>query len=193
MLGLSIVGMATIFISPVFRAWEFMKFFGLAISIEAGKLEQYHNYALGLGMLLLLGSIFYSGIGVFPRIQASEVHAIEFMNQKACGKVLLAPSLSEYFAFFSGSDKRIVVRQFYENMNEKNAEALGFLMGNKNYGFLDEEGIMYVGMNFEDKYKRDFSLEENRFNKIYSMSISQNFLVDWNERNNSFDWFEFRQ
>lgn len=187
--GISLIGLASFLASPLFRAWEHLKFLGLSVVVllcTAGKQKNLEAFIKIFAVAMVITALLSSFLMLFPRVSKNDLQAINFLEQNAENeKILAEPSFSEHIALNSGLGKNLVTSLYYENTLEQSifAKSLNYLINKnpKDTGFLKENNIEFIIYNFEDSKARgvDWLKEADYWNKIYSLNYKQNCLLDF--------------
>jgi len=178
---LSTLGVASYAASTFLRPWEHVKFLfysgAVLLSLVRGE-QKFRAFAYILTAFLFLSAVIVSFQLVYPKMQQHDFPAIEFLEFRARqnqGLILAEPSLSQWIAFATGLDDRLLTSLHFEaaKTGSRFQEGLGFLQsqGTGSERSLQELGVKYVVLNFEDERLRGVNGIESKpyLNKVYSV------------------------
>ena len=179
--SLSTVGMASFVVGPLLRPWETTKFLYLSGAVLVGLLrggDKFRWFVYALVAFMVFSSVILSFQLVYPKLQKPDFAALEFLQREkrlGQGAILAEPSLSQWIAYKTDLDNRLLASLHFEAAAQKPGfgEGLAFLQyqGMQGEAMLRELKVKEVVLNFEDKALRGVqALEEKPFlNKVYSV------------------------
>lgn len=169
------------------RPWEQLKFVGLAGALLLGFVpfnENGKKLFVFLGAFMIVSSIIVSTHTLVPAVNKNDSHAInalEKLELENPGSVIAQPSIAEYARAVSTTGNLFVTSLFFENSREnglleKSLEYLSKKKLENEKGFLTENNIRFLLLNFEDEATRGTSEfgEKEFFDQVYALSYYNN-------------------
>ncbi len=183
--GLSLAGLASFVTGWWLRPWEDLKFLYLAGAVLAGLVrggKKMRWFLYGLVAFMVFSSIVMSFQLVYPKLQAPDFKAIDFLEVRArsdAGGIVAEPSLGQWIAFRRPSlANRVLTSLHFEAAGGRNGfgAALNFLRAPSAETAAPLHALQglrakYVVVNYEDAALRDVKAIEAvpNLNKVYSV------------------------
>lgn len=182
--SLSLVAIASGFLTPILRPWEQLKFLSIAaifLAVLTKPSKFFKTFIAVLAVFLLITSILLTAQLLYPRMNSIDKNAINFLESNSNdSKILAAPAFSEYLKYYTELDNRLLTGLYFENISLSTdfEKALEFLSGRSTDPgkFLEDADVGYILINFEDAGARgtDFIYTLESIDKVYSLSYYQN-------------------
>jgi hypothetical protein len=202
-IGLSLIALTTVFLTPFLRVWEQIKFLSLSSIIAIGSLKitdkKVKVYIIIYVLVLLCSSFVMSFQGFYPSAQKEDFHSMKFLEEfTKNGSILAEPSFSEHIRNSTFiPENRILTSLYFENTGKNSflKESLQYLTFQKienEKEFFEESNLRYIVFNFEDKAVRNTKeiTSKETFNKIYSAKYYRNCLIQSKEISFACGWNE---